>query len=175
MLTFRKANEKDIEKISEIYEDIHSLEEKGITSTGWIRGVYPTPKTAQTALERDDLFVLETENSVVGAAIINKLQVDSYKEGLWQYDAEDSEVMVLHTLVISPEESKKGYGTEFVKFYEKYALSNGCKYLRMDTNEKNKRARAMYKKLGYTEIGIVDCVFNGIKGVGLVLLEKKLI
>ncbi|MBR2471294.1 MAG: hypothetical protein IKB55_01285, partial [Clostridia bacterium] len=59
-------------------------------------------------------------------------------------------------------------------FYEQYALSQGCPYLRMDTNEKNIRARAMYKKLGFEEIGIVPCDFNGIPGIGLVLFEKKL-
>ena len=39
---------------------------------------------------------------------------------------------------------------------------------------KNARARAMYKKLGYKEIGVIPTVFNGIEGVNLVLLEKKL-
>ena len=61
-----------------------------------------------------------------------------------------------------------------MQFYEDYALSHGCRYLRMDTNERNSRARAMYVKLGYKEIGIVPTVFNGIPGVGLVLLEKAL-
>lgn len=32
----------------------------------------------------------------------------------------------------------------------------------------------LYARLGYREAGIVPCVFNGIKGVGLVCLEKKL-
>ena len=82
--------------------------------------------------------------------------------------------MVLHTLVIAPQAFGKGYGKAFVKFYEDYTLSQGCCYLRMDTNARNLRARAMYKKLGYKEIGIVPCVFNGIDGVKLVLLEKRL-
>ena len=43
----------------------------------------------------------------------------------------------------------------------------------MDTNARNTRARALYKKLGYEEIAIVPCQFNGIDGVQLVLLEKR--
>ena len=43
----------------------------------------------------------------------------------------------------------------------------------MDTNEKNAAARRLYARLGYREAGIVPCVFNGIKGVGLVCLEKR--
>lgn len=46
--------------------------------------------------------------------------------------------------------------------------------LRMDTNEQNIIARELYRKLGYLEAGIVPCEFNGIPGVNLVLLEKKL-
>jgi len=66
------------------------------------------------------------------------------------------------------------HGRRFVDFYENYALELGCPYLRMDTNERNARARAMYKKLGYREIGVIPTVFNGIAGVNLVLLEKAL-
>ena len=50
-----------------------------------------------------------------------------------------------------------------------------CPYLRMDTNEKNAAARRLYARLGYKEIGVVDCEFNGIAGVHLVCLEKSLL
>ena len=174
MLNFRKATEKDIDKIAEIYSDIHTEEESGRAVIGWIREIYPIRSTAEAALLRGDLFVGEDNGKIVGAAIINNNQVPEYKDGSWRHPASDNEVMVLHTLVISPKVPRKGYGKEFVNFYENYALSQNCPYLRIDTNEKNTRARAMYKKLGYEEIGIVPCVFNGIEGVGLVLLEKKL-
>ena len=42
-----------------------------------------------------------------------------------------------------------------VDFYECYAMEHGCRYLRMDTNEKNTVARTLYKKLGYEEMEIV--------------------
>lgn len=173
-MIFRKAQECDIDKIEKIYSDIIAEEEKGLSAIGWIRGVYPTRKTAEAAHFRGDLFVAEDDGVVVGAAIINKQQVDTYKQAKWRYEADDDKIMVLHTLVISPKMSGRGYGKRFVDFYESYALSNGCPYLRIDTNEKNIRARAMYKKLGFSEIDIIPCDFNGIKGIGLVLLEKKL-
>lgn len=173
-MIFRKAAEKDLPAIAEIYSDIHTEEEKGTVTIGWIRDVYPTAKTAALALQRGDLFVAEDAGIIVGTAIINQQQVDVYENAGWQYEPADSEVMVLHTLVISPKAAGKGCGTAFVKFYEEYALSHGCLYLRMDTNERNTRARALYQKLGYREIAIVPCAFNGIQGVHLVLLEKKL-
>lgn len=174
-MIIRKATENDLQAITDIYSEIHTAEEKGLVSIGWIRDIYPTTRTAAMALQRGDLFVEEDEGMIVGAAIINQQQVDAYKNAKWNYVVTDNEVMVLHTLVISPKASRKGYGRNFVSFYEQYALSYNCHYLRMDTNLKNSHARAMYKKLGYNEIGIVPCVFNGIEGVQLVLLEKKLI
>lgn len=170
----RLATEKDIKAIAEIYEDIHTDEEAGKLSIGWQRGVYPTEQTAADSVAKGDMFVCERDGVVVAAAKINREQVDVYADGTWEFPAPDDEVCVLHTLVVSPKTQTCGIGKEFVKFYEDYALETGCPYLRMDTNERNERARAFYRKAGYKEIGIVPCVFNGISGVNLVLLEKKL-
>lgn len=174
-MKFRKAIEQDLNTIEQIYSDIHTAEESGQVTIGWNRNVYPTRATAEQALSRDDLFVgLDDEENIVGVAIINQQQVDVYYEGDWRYKATDNEVMVLHTLVISPKYAGMGYGSEFVRFYEEYALAHNCLYLRMDTNEINTNARRLYKKLGYEERGICPCTFNGLKGVNLVLLEKTL-
>ena len=174
MLQFRKATQQDIIRIEEIYLENHIAEEQGNAVIGWNRNIYPTRRTAENALVRGDLFVCEDEAGVMGTAIINQEQVDVYEQGNWQFPASDGEIMVLHTLVISTKANGKGYGTLFVSFYEQYALKNGCRYLRMDTNERNQKARALYAKLGYFEIGIVPCVFHTMTGINMVLLEKKL-
>ena len=171
---FRKASANDIDEITSLYMDVHTEEEAGRMSTGWIRSVYPTRKTVEDMVAADDLFVKEANGKIVAVGRINQVQVDVYANVNWKYEASDEEVMVLHTLAVLPGEQGKGYATEFCEFYEDYSLENGCKYLRIDTNEKNKRARALYKRIGYREAGIVPCVFNGIEGVPLVCLEKKL-
>lgn len=173
-MTIRKARPSDIPAVAAIYDAIHTAEEAGQATIGWVRGVYPTAATAEAALARDDLFVLEDNGKTVGAAIINQSQCDGYETASWQYPAADSEIMVLHTLVIDPSAARSGYGKAFVGFYEEYARAQGCRCLRMDTNARNARARAMYAKLGYKEIGVIPTVFNGIAGVNLVLLEKAL-
>lgn len=173
-IIFRKAVATDIGTIENIYNEVHQAEEKGIISVGWKRGVYPVRATAEEALKRGDLYVLEHNGIVSGAGMINNLQVDVYFNAPWEYDAPDDDICVLHTLVISPRVSGKGLGTEFVRFYEEYAKEHGCSELRLDTNERNKAARSMYAKLGYKEITIVPTTFNGIPGVNLVLLEKTI-
>ena len=173
-MIFRKACEKDLDTITEIYEDIHTEEEAGRAVIGWGREVYPTRQTAEVSLYRGDLFVAEEEGRVIGVAIINQQQVDVYADADWRFKVPDTEVMVLHTLVVSPGAAGKGVGSAFVDFYERYALEKNCRYLRMDTNGKNVAARTLYQKLGYEERGVVDCIFNGLKNVRLIYLEKKI-
>lgn len=170
----RKATLSDIDSVAEIYKNIHMQEKLGKMHTGWLVDIYPLKSTAEAALARGDLFVYENDGKILASAVINQLQVDVYADCDWLYRADDSEVMVLHTLAVEPSAVHGGIGTEFVNFYEKYAEDNGCTVLRMDTNAKNEIARKFYKKLGYREADIVPCVFNGIPDVRLVLLEKTL-
>ncbi len=175
MEEIRKAVREDVPRVAAIYDHILTEEEQGRAVIGWIRGVYPTEKTARDALEAGTLFVLERDGAIAAAAKIDQNQVPEYANAPWRYpDVPDSQVMVLHTLVVAPAFAGRGCGSEFVRFYEDYALNHGCPYLRMDTNAKNAAARRLYARLGYWEAGVVPCVFNGIPDVQLVCLEKKL-
>lgn len=171
-MVIREATKKDIDSIEKIYNNIHDIEEKGLTEIGWIRNVYPTKKTAENALNRKDLFVVEDNGKIVASAVINQIQVNEYKRVNWKYNAKDNEIMVLHCLAVDPCQENKGYGKALIAFYEDYAVLHNCFMLRMDTNVRNTRARNLYKKLEYEEIGIVKCEFNGIPNVQLVCLEK---
>ena len=173
-LLFRRGVPSDVDAIAGIYERIHDEEESGQRVIGWQRGIYPTRQTAQKAIALGDMFVAEIDGEIVAAGRINREQVDVYGAARWQYPAPDHQVMVLHTLVVAPKAEGQGIASEFVAFYERVALENGCTCLRIDTNEKNIRARALYQKLGFREADVIPCEFNGIPGVRLVCIEKKL-
>ena len=183
----RKAVPADIPAVTAIYEALLDREERGELSTGWTRGVYPTEQTALDALAAGTLYVLEDGGRVAAAAKLDQNQMAQYSQCTWRHDAPpvyadvpwrypdvpDEQVMVLHTLVVDPTVKGRGYGTAFVAFYEQLARETDRPYLRIDTNARNTPARALYKKLGYTEAGIVAGTFNGIPNVQLVCLEKK--
>lgn len=172
-VTFRKANYADLDAVAAIYSRIHTEEEAGRTTIGWIRDIYPERATAEAALGRNDLYIEEQDGKIVGTAIINGLQVPEYAQAPWQYNVPEEKVCVLHTLVIDPLCKGHGLGKAFVAFYEQTALAWGRPYLRIDTNARNAAARALYKRLGYRETAILPCTFNGIPDVQLVTLEKK--
>ena len=99
-MNIRKARWEDLDRVEQLYNEIHDAEAAGQLTTGWLRGIYPTRETAASALQRDDLFVLEDAQELLGAAIINQLQVDVYAGAPWTHEAANREVCVLHTLVI---------------------------------------------------------------------------
>ena len=171
-MVIRLAALDDLDGIAAVYDAIHTEEEAGKAEIGWVRGVYPTRETAMASLQRGDLFVLEEDGEVLGAAIINQTQVERYYDMTWEHVLPDEAVCVLHTLVIHPKAAGRGCGTAFVRYYEDYALRRGWPELRLDTNARNTAARRLYARLGYTEVGSAQTVFNGIPGVELVMLEK---
>ncbi len=170
----RKAVSSDIDLVAEIYEKILTEEEAGRTTTGWKRGIYPTRQTAMDAFASESLYVLEEDGQVLAVGRIDRNQLPAYADADWMFPASDEEVLVLHTLVVDPAAKGQGRGRAFMHFYEDAANTLGCKCLRIDTNVRNLRARRLYQSLGYREAGIIPCTFNGLEGVQLLCLEKKI-
>jgi len=171
---FRKATPGDLDAIARIYDDIHAEIEAGRYPVRWVRGVYPTAATAAEAIEKGDMFVYEENGAILAAARINREPVPVYKDARWLYPAPEGGALILHTLVVSPKSAGQGLGKKFVRFYEDTARKEGVSVLRLDTGETNTVARGLYKSLGYREADIIPCTFNGIPGIVLVCIEKKL-
>lgn len=169
-----KASYEDIEHIAQLYSVIHDAEETGQITIGWKRNVYPTKQTAIDAIGKEDMFLLKDNDEIIASAIINQVQLPCYAYANWKYEDTSGGIMVLHTLVVNPRKSAKGYGTAFVHYYEQYAAMHNCSLLRMDTQEHNISARKLYAKLGYHEADILPIYngFNGLSDIQLVFLEK---
>ena len=85
------------------------------------------------ALEAGQLYVDDQDGLILAAAKINQTQAPAYFEVSWAYPAPPEQVLVMHTLVVSPAAQGKGCGTRFVKFYMELARQMGCTCLRIDT------------------------------------------
>ena len=170
----RKAAAADIDAVEAIYNEIHTREEAGLSSTGWRRGIYPTREDAAQDLERGNLYVLEEDGEVLAAAVINQDQPPEYAQTDWAYPAAEDGVLVLERLAVSPRRAGQGLGKRFVRWYENCAALQGRRCLRLGTGESNTRARRLYASLGYREAGTVTCRFGGLGDLRLVYLEKRL-
>ena len=165
----------DIPAVAAIYERIHDREEAGAGVTGWKRGVYPTEATARAALNAGDLFVDEREGMIVAAARIDRAQVAEYAQGQLALSGAGGQGHGAAHADGGPQCRRAGRGHRLCGLLRALRpLERGCPCLRMDTNEKNAPARALYKRLGYREAGIVRSDFNGLGQIRLVCLEKRL-
>lgn len=182
----RKAQSSDIAAVEQLYSDVLEAQERGVNYTNWQRGLYPTRADAERALEEGTLYVAqaagpetglerapetgpdagETAGSeeiagfIAGAAILNHDQPAEYGGLKWSVEAEGNEVLVIHTLCISPHFRNAGLGRKFVEFAEEQARSLGCRTVRFDTYEGNTPATALYTKLGYTIVGTAEFHFQ---------------
>ena len=148
--------------------------ELGSSAARTARRIGLISRPLEGTLTRGDLFVAELDGPVAAAAVLNRIQVDVYAGAPWEFEAPDEEIFVMHTLVVDPAAGGHGLGRAFETFYEQEAARQGCRYLRIDTNVRNTRARRLYHSLGYKEISVAPCTFNGLSDIDLVLLEKAL-
>ena len=77
---FRNATMADLDQVAAIYDRIHTEEEAGRSTVGWIRGVYPTRQTALASIQAGDLFVAEEDGLIVGFGDISP---DGYLDRLY--------------------------------------------------------------------------------------------
>lgn len=173
-ITIRPAGAADAAAVYDIYRQVIEHDTQNHAYTRWQLGVYPTPQTVAEALAAQDLYVLEIGGQIAAAARINQEQVPIYAQCPWQYPAAPEEVLVIHTLAVSPAYAGRGLGRRFIAFYESQARATGCPVLRLDTSQTNLPARSLYKSLGFREAAVLECNFNGLPGVQLVCLEKRL-
>lgn len=89
--------------------------------------------------EYADGFLLEADGKTVGFALTAKT-----------YSRESGGMVLwLEELYILPEYRSRGLGREYFAFIEEYARREGFARVRLEVEEENVRARALYERLGY--------------------------
>ena len=170
----RLATRQDIDAIEDSYLRLLAHEAATQSYTNWKPGIYPTRQDAQGALDKGTLYVLEEDGRVRASMILNQHQAEAYAEMPWQYPAEPSQVLVIHTLTMAPEMSGRGYGTRMVCFAMEEARRRGCTVMRLDTYVGNLPAQRLYAKLGFRIAGRKLVSHHGLFDSELFYLERDL-
>ncbi len=170
----RPAVPKDIDAVEKGYNELLLYEKENGTSSNWVYGLYPVRETAENALREGALYVAEEDGIICGSAVLNQHQPQEYKKGSWKYEADENNVLVIHTLCIAPSYKGRGLGTAFVKYAEELALKMNCTVIRFDTWAGNTAAASLYAKLGYENAGGADAMLAGVIPEKQIFFEKKL-
>lgn len=157
----RKATLQDVSQVEQTYTELLLHEQTHGAYTAWKLGVYPTRETAQKAVSKGTLFVLEQHGEIYASIIADHLQPAEYSKIDWKYQAELKEVLVIHLLCVRPSKAGCGSGKALVQFVIEEAKRKNCKAVRLDTGSQNKPAVGLYTKLGFELAGTSSMAIGG--------------
>lgn len=112
---------------------------------------YPSKKAFINDFKRNELYVLEVENKVIGCITISTFMDEEYIPISWL--TPNHKNIYIHRLAIHPEEQGKGYAQELMTFAENFAKEHKYKSVRLDTFSQNKRNQTFYERRGYKRLG----------------------
>ncbi|MFS4492620.1 GNAT family N-acetyltransferase [Maribacter sp. 2308TA10-17] len=112
---------------------------------------YPSADAFGKDIQRDELYVLELDEKIIGTIVISTLMDDEYVSVKWL--TPNSNNVYIHRLSIAPDLQRKGYAQKLMDFAENYAKENGFVSVRLDTFSQNKRNQRFYEARGYQRLG----------------------
>lgn len=112
---------------------------------------YPNAVAFQKDCKRDEWYVLEEENEVIGCITISSWKDSEYDAIQWL--TPDHHNYYIHRLAIHPNHQKKGYAKKLMDFAENFALEKQASSIRLDTFSQNKKNQRFYEARGYTRLG----------------------
>ena len=113
--------------------------------------LYPSREHYEKDLNRDELFVLELEDKIIGTIVLSTFMDEEYKAVKWLTPNGNS--LYVHRLSIHPENQGQGRAQELMDFAEDFAKTNNFESIRLDTFSQNKRNQRFYEARGYKKLG----------------------
>ena len=79
----------------------------------------------------------------------------------------------LYSIAVDPLKAGRGVGRALLAGVETLAVEQGCEVLRLEVKEENRRAIALYERLGYRRFGRYEDYYED--GAAALRLQKRLI
>lgn len=144
----RIARKEDIDQIMTIVQEtIEDLNQEG--NYQWDE-TYPKEEHFLEDIHNNHLYIVESEDRVVGFICINQEEDETYQKVEWRLD---EPALVIHRFAIKRDKLRQGLGTKLVEFAIRFAENKGIHYVKVDTNSKNIRMNALFQKLGFVHVG----------------------
>lgn len=147
----RKATLNDIDHIVEITKACgRFMTSKNIFQ--WNEH-YPNRIAFEKDVKRDELYLLEHENTIIGCIVISNLMDDEYMPIHWLTPNENN--VYIHRLAVHPKHQGKGYAQQLMDYAESFSIENNYTSIRLDTFSKNLRNQKFYELRGYKKLGSI--------------------
>ena len=145
----RKATTTDIDVILDITKACaNHMISKGIFQ--WNES-YPNRSAFENDVIREELFVIEIDQLIVGCIVISNLMDEEYIPIEWLTPSLNN--AYIHRLAIHPNHQGKGLAIKLMDFAENFAAENGYYSIRLDTFSQNLKNQNFYEQRGYKRLG----------------------
>lgn len=111
---------------------------------------YPNEATFIKDIERNELYVWEINNEIIGCIVISTLIDTEYTSVKWL--TPNTNNIYIHRLAIHPKHQGKGYAQKLMQHAEQFAVTNNFKSVRLDTFSQNQRNQLFYELRGYKKL-----------------------
>ena len=111
---------------------------------------YPTEEAFIGDISRNELYVLQEGDRIIGIITITTLIDEEYKSAKWLTNTENN--IYIHRLAVHPQYQGQGNAQLLMDYAEKYAVENGFESVRLDTFSKNVRNQRFYEQRGYVKL-----------------------
>ncbi len=143
---FRRADKNDAEKVLALYESV-----KGQEFCVW-NEYYPSSDDVANDLANDDLFVLESRGSIVGAvSIVPENELDAFD--CWESCENAAEFA---RVAIAPAYQGKGLARVLVRNVLDVMKERGVENVHISVAKKNLPAKETYACLGFKTVGSAE-------------------
>ena len=112
---------------------------------------YPSKAAFENDLKRKELYVLSSNNIIIGCMVLTPVMDLEYLPIKWL--TENNNNLYIHRLAIHPKEQGKGYAQKLMDFAEDFAINNNYRSIRLDTFSKNGRNQKFYEIRGFKRLG----------------------
>lgn len=171
MLNIRVATEKDFNSVRDFYYSLIDKMKNSKYKPGWEKDVYPTRKFLNESICNKELYVVEIKGEILSCMVVNHKYNEGYNGIKWSINVEDSEMLVIHALGVSPVYAGKGIAKQMVKRVIEIAKKCEIKTIRLDVLSGNIPAEKLYVKMGFTYCGTTKMFYEDTGFVDYKLYE----
>lgn len=111
---------------------------------------YPNAEAFENDIHRNELYVLTSENNILGSIVISTLMNDEYNAIQWLTPSDKN--IYIHRLAVHPDFQGRGFAQQLMDFAEKFALEHDNISIRLDTFSQNNRNHKFYELRGYIRL-----------------------
>lgn len=111
---------------------------------------YPNKQAFINDVNRNELYILEIENRLIGCVTISTFMDDEYIPVPWLTPNNNN--IYIHRLAIHPKYQGQGYAQKLMDFVENYAKINNFVSVRLDTFSQNLKNLKFYERRNYKRL-----------------------